>query len=553
MASASGVASPYQENANAFAARGGVEKKEEDVSKDHEFGDLEGDFDAGSSYDTTKRKLKPRHIQLMGIGGTIGTALFVQIGRALMKGGPASLFLAFTFWCTVILAVNNAISEMVTFMPITSPFVRFAARFVDESFGVAAGWNFFIFEAALVPFEIVACTQILDFWGASETVPTGAIIAICIFLYAAINSTVVKYYGESEFWLALGKMLLIIGLLCFTFITMVGGNPKHDAYGFRYWKNPGAFAEHYETGGLGKFMGLVACLIQASFTIAGPDYVAISAGEAEDPRRVMPAAFKAVTYRLAAFFVLGSLAIGVVVPYNDPEMVAAFGEGKPGAAASPYVLAMTRLGISGLPHLVNALVLTAAFSAGNSYVYCSSRCLYGLALDGHAPKFFTRCTKHGIPIYAVLVSLGFGLLSFLQLSNSASVVLSWFISLVTASQLINFSVMSISYLCFRRALAAQGIARDSLPHTTYWQPYTTYFALLCTGTMCIVGGYEVFLPGNWNVPTFLFSYTMIAVFPAISIGWKIVKRTEMPAPEDIDLFTEERAIIDAYEKKLCAF
>jgi amino acid transporter len=334
---------------------------------------------------------------------------------------------------------------------------------------------------------------------------------------------------------------------------MVGGNPKHDAFGFRYWKNPGSFAEHYETGDLGKFMGFLACLIQASFTIAGPDYVAISAGEAENPRKVMPRAFKAVTWRLASFFALGALAVGIVVPHNDPELVAAFGEGRPGAAASPYVVAMDRLGIHGLPHLVNALILTAAFSAGNSYVYCASRCLYGLALDGHAPKVFTRCTRNGVPVYAVLLVLGIGMLAFLQVSTSAAVVLSWFVSLVTASQLINFSVMSVTYLYFRRALAAQGIPRESLPHTTYWQPYTTYFALTCTVVMCFVGGYEVFLPGNWNVPTFLFSYTMIAVFPAIWIGWKLKNGTKVPDPKEVNLFNEERAHIDLYEKNFVEY
>jgi amino acid transporter len=179
---------------------------------------------------------------------------------------------------------------MVTFLPVSSPFIRFAGRFVDDAFGVAAGWNFFIFEAALVPFEIVACNVIIGFW--SDVVPTGAIIAIVIVLYAyvisllhhrvrtsnvacrwickshatvprrglqqlqsdatplprhltlkkeadmpsVINMMAVKWYGETEFWAAIGKVLLIIGLLIFTFISMLGGNPQKDRYGFRYWK-----------------------------------------------------------------------------------------------------------------------------------------------------------------------------------------------------------------------------------------------------------------------------------------------------------------------------
>lgn len=322
-----------------------------------------------------------------------------------------------------------------------------------------------------------------------------------------------KWYGESEFWLALGKVLLIVGLIIFTFISMLGGNPLGDRYGFRFWKDPGSFAEYYTVGDLGRFMGFMQCLIQASFTIAGPDYVSMAAGEAENPRKVMPKAYNAVFYRLTTFFVLGSLAVGINVPYDDPELKDAFEKGLPGAAASPYVVAMQRLRIGGLPHVVNAMVLASAFSAGNSYVYCASRSLFGLALEGKAPKILTRCTKNGVPIYCVAVTLAIALLSFLQVSNSASVVLQWFVSLVTASQLINFSVMSYTFIKFMKACQAQGLSRDSLPYKGWGQPYIAYYALTGTFIMTFVGGYTVFLPGKWDVPTFLFSYMMIAVFP----------------------------------------
>ena len=156
----------------------------------------------------------------------------------------------------------------------------------------------------------------------------------------------------------------------------------------------------------------------------------MSAGEAENPRWVMPRAFKAVFYRLTTFFVLGSLAVGINVPYDDPEMTAAFTTGAPGAAASPYVVAMNRLKITVLPDIVNALVLTSAFSAGNSYVYCASRCLFGLALEGKAPKIFTRCTRNGVPVYCVGLVLLIALLAFLQVSNGSAVVLGWFVNLV---------------------------------------------------------------------------------------------------------------------------
>uniref|UniRef100_L2GAH4 General amino acid permease n=1 Tax=Colletotrichum fructicola (strain Nara gc5) TaxID=1213859 RepID=L2GAH4_COLFN len=465
----------------------------------------------------------------------IGTALYVQIGRGLLNGGPASLFLAFSIWCTFILAVTLSMAEMVTYLPISSPFIRFAGRYVDEAFGFAAGWNFFVFEAALVPFEVVACNLIIHFW--SDAVPAGGIIAIILVLYGLINVMAVQWYGETEFWAALGKFLLIVGLIIFTFIVMLGGNPLGDRFGFRYWNDPGAFAELYYSGSLGRFLGFLQCLIQASFTIAGPDYVAMAAGEAENPRKVMPRAFNAVFYRLTAFFVLGSLC-----------------DGQPGAAASPYVVAMNRLKIGVLPHIVNAMVLTAAFSAGNSYVYCASRSLYGLALEGKAPALFKKCTKKGVPVYCVIAVLLIGLLSFLQLSNNTAVVLDWFVSLVTASQLINFSCMCTAYLGFYRALKAQGISRDSLPYKAWFQPYAAWYGLIGTFIMTFVGGYTVFLPldGYWNVPDFLFSYTMVGVFPVLYLGYKFDilkfrKRTRIFKPEEVDLYRNKDEI-DEYER-----
>ena len=221
----------------------------------------------------------------------------------------------------------------------------------------------------------------------------------------------------------------------------------------------------------------------------------------------MPRAYKAVFYRLTCFFVLGSLCVGINVPYNDPEMMAAFKDGKPGAAASPYVVAMNRLRIEGLPHVVNAMVLASAFSAGNSYVYCASRSLFGLALEGKAPKVLTKTTRQGVPWICVVVVLVFAMLSFLQLSANSAKVLSWFVSLVTASQLINFSVMCFTFLRFYKACHVQGLDRNKLPFKGFWQPFAAYYGMIGTFIMAFVGGYTVFLPldGYWTIPDFLFS------------------------------------------------
>ncbi len=391
-------------------------------------------------------------------------------------------------------------------------------------------------------------------------------IEVLIESFSLINVFAVKWYGESEFWLALGKVILAVGLILYTFITMVGGNPLGDKYGFRFWKDPGSFGEVYSTGSLGRFCGFLACLVQASFTVAGPDYISMAAGEVENPRTVMPRAYNKAFGRLMAFFVLGSLCIGIVVPYNSQELIDGFKGGAPGAAASPYVISMNRLRIRVLPDIVNALVLSAAFSAGNSYVYCASRSLFGLALEGRAPKFLTRCTRNGVPIYCVLLVLVISLLSFLQVSSGTAQVLRWFVSVVgdswlqagegfpmltggqiTASQLINFSVIAFTYTRFRKACAAQGLSRDSLPYKGILQPYLAWYAFAGCIVMTLLNGFPVFIKGNWKLASFFFSYTMVGVFPLLYFGWKLLKGTRVIKLENVDLY-QDVAEIDEYTR-----
>lgn len=176
----------------------------------------------------------------------------------------------------------------------------------------------------------------------------------------------------------------------------------------------------------------------------------------------------------------------------------------------------------------------------------------GLALEGKAPRIFAKCTKNGVPIYAVLLVLLISLLSFLQVSNSTAVVLDWFISLVTASQLINFSAMCVTYLRFHKALQVQGMTRDSLPYRSPLpQPFAAWYGLVGCFIMTFVGGYTVFLPGNWNVPDFLFSYTMIGVCPVLYVGWKVLKRSTIQRAGDMDL-GKDLEEIEEYEANYVA-
>ncbi|KKY16828.1 putative general amino acid permease agp2 [Phaeomoniella chlamydospora] len=503
------------------------------------------DGEVADNADQLQRHLGNRQVQLIAIGGSIGTALFVSIGSGLMEGGPGSLLIAYIVYCSLLGLVNNSMAEMAIFMPVSGSFIRMAGKWVDDAFGFMAGWNFFLYEATLIPFEITALNLVLTFW--SDDIPVAAICAACIVLYAVINIFAVKYYGEAEFWLSSGKVLLILIVFSFTFVTMVGGNPQHDAYGFRYWKNPGAFAEYVTTGSLGRFEGFLGALWSAAFTIVGPEYVAMVAGETERPRTYLKTAFKTMYWRFGFFFIGGALAVGIILPYNDPTLTENSGSGT--ASASPYVIAMNNMGVAVLPHITNALLVTSIFSAGNAYTYCAMRSLYGLALEGQAPAFLKKCTRSGIPVYCFIVTMFFPLLSFLQVSNGTGQVVTWLANLTEAAQLIDYIIMSVTYLFFYRALKVQGFDRHTLPYRGWFQPYCGYIGAV--GMLVVVGcyGYTTFLPGWWDVGTFFSYYTMCFVAILTYSGWKILKKTKVVPAAEADLIWD-RPVIDAYENSL---
>lgn len=175
-------------------------------------------------------------------------------------------------------------------------------------------------------------------------------------VFSAINILAVKAYGEAEFWLSGGKVILIFALFFYTFITMVGGNPQHDPYGFRYWNKPGAFKDEYEVGSLGRFEGFLSALWSAAFTVVGPEYISMVAAEAKRPRTYIKTAFKTVYFRFGLFFIGGALAVGIVCSSTDPLLQSAVTGDRGGgtAGASPYVISMRNLGISVFPSIVNA-------------------------------------------------------------------------------------------------------------------------------------------------------------------------------------------------------
>ncbi|ELR06833.1 hypothetical protein VC83_09355 [Pseudogymnoascus destructans] len=479
-----------------------------------------------------ERGLKSRHIQFLALGGAIGTGLFVGSGGILADTGPAPLFMSYLSMMGVVWCVMNNLAEMVTYLPmkgISVPY--FVDRFVDPSLSFAAGWNYWYAYAMLVAAEASAAAIVLDYWNAPVNVAVW--ITMVLFIILLLNVIAVSFFGEAEFWFASIKLITILGLIILGIVLFFGGGPNHDRLGFRYWKNPGAFKQYMSPNETGKFLAYWHAFVKAGFAfITSPELIAIAAGETVDPRRNIPKAAKRFVWRLAIFYGLASLIIGVVVSSDDKRL-----GGAGNAAASPFVIGIQAAGIKGLNHAINAAILTSAWSAGNSFLYSGSRVLYSMSLTGQAPKFFNRTNRHGVPYVAVLFTWMFSLLAYLNVSNTGTTVFNWFVNISTISGFIAWIVVMITYLRFRAAFEYHGLLH-TLPYRTPFQPYATYVVLFIVSLLTITNGFQIFWPGKFNVSDFLAAYITLPIFLVLYVGHKIWFRTPFAIPiPDIDIIT----------------
>ena len=240
---------------------------------------------------------------------------------------------------------------------------QYCARYVDPALGFAVGYNNWYQCAITLCAEISAASLLVEFW--TTEVNPAAWISILIALVVCLNIFAVAIYGEAEFIFASIKVVTIVGLIVLALVLDLGGGPTRDRLGFRYWKPPGAMVEYVGHGATGRFTGLWSVMVNAAFSYGGVEMVAVAAGEAANPRRNIPKAVRRVFWRILFFYVLGSLAIGVLVPSNDPSLLR---KDAKGAAKSPWVIAMYRAGIPVLPSIVNAVILTSAASSANAFL-----------------------------------------------------------------------------------------------------------------------------------------------------------------------------------------
>ncbi|KAI1749704.1 amino acid permease [Xylaria castorea] len=508
--------------------------------------DLAGDLKAEHerrNVGTLERKLKSRHVQFMALSGAIGTGLFIGSGQVISLAGPLSAFLAYLITAFNVYCVVHSLGEMATYLPLPGAVPIYAARYVDEALGFAVSWNYWWQIAIGVPIEVTVGVVIVDYW--PNSVPAAALITLFLFTMVAVNCFPVRIYGEAEFVFGAVKLTTIVGLILLMLIVTLGGTPSGERIGFRYWMNPGPMNEYLVGGSLGRFLAFWKVFIQATFSYGGSEMVVIASGETENPRRNIPKAIRRVFWRIALFYVLAIFLVTLCVSSTDPRLLDAIRNSAPGAAASPFVIAIENGGIAVLPSIINAVVLTSAWSAGNSFFYASTRVLYSAALDGKAPRFFTF-ERWGVPYACVAATTLLGLLSYLTVSNSGEEVFFWFSSLSAVSTLIVWSSVCITYLRFYYGLRHNGISRDSLPYKSPLQPFLASFALCFCVVVAFFNGFDAFFPGKFSAKTFVPPYIDVPIFLALFLGYKIVKKTRLVPLGEMDLWSG-KAEVDRLE------
>ena len=468
------------------------------------------------------RGLKSRHMNMIAIGGAIGTGLFVALGGSLSAAGPGGALLAYGVIGIMVYFLMTSLGEMSTYMPVSGAFETYATKFVDPALGFALGWNYWYNWAITVAAELAAGAIVIQFWlPDSNPVLWSALFLALLF---ALNAFSAKMYGESEFWFAGIKVVTIVVFLVIG-VLMILGIMGGKAPGFQNWVLEDApFA-----GGL---MAVINIFMIAGFSFQGTELVGVAAGEAEDPEKNVPKAIRTVFWRILLFYIGAIIVVGFILPYNDPNLLQG---GVENVAVSPFTLIFERAGILAAATIMNAVILTSVLSCGNSGLYAATRMLYAMAVEGKAPKMFTKVNKRGVPMAALIATSVIGMAAFLSSLAGSGTVYLW---LVNASGLAGFIAwlgIAISHYKFRKAFLAQGHSLDELKFKAKWYPFGPIFAMILCLIVIIGQGTFAFSGGSIDWLGIVVAYIGIPLFLALYAGYKLAKKTKAVNPEEADL------------------
>ncbi|OQO00909.1 hypothetical protein B0A48_13598 [Cryoendolithus antarcticus] len=519
----------------------------------------EADFVTRNEEEDLKRGLSQRHISLQvshGVSSSLKATnaaqnrysrrnrLFLGLGGSIATAGPLGSLLGYAVIGLIVCCVQFALGEVTALLPVTSSFVRHAEFLIDPAAGFAVGYNLVYGNFLSIPTEISAICVLFQYW--TDLNSSVWIIAIIVLTFA-VGMSSIRVYGEVEFGFALLKIVFIIFLILLGLVIDLGGVPGTPRIGFRYWKSPGPFVEYIAIGSWGRFLGFWSVMSSAVFSFAGVESIAMAAAETKNPRRAIPRACKRVFARVSIFYVLAVLVVGMLVSSDDERLNDESGT----AAQSPFVIAASAAGLKGIPSLVNAIVITSAWSSANQALLSGTRVLYGLALKKQAPSIFLRTTSWGVPYVCVILQTAFMFLAFMTLSSSALTVFWWLVDLVACGVLISWITILTNHWRLLAAMRVQDVPVSLLPWHSKWTEWSTPAALVMCIIILFTSGFSVFTTGNWSASTFVSSYLDIALVTTAYLLWKFIKRTKIVSLADIPLMEAfERAAQDQEPEKV---
>lgn len=493
-----------------------------------------------------EQSLKARHLQMIAIGGSIGTGLFVGSGASLAKGGPASVIISYALVGTMLFNTVHALGELAVRFPVSGAFSTYSTRFIDPAWGFAMGWNYALNWLVVFPLELVAASITISYWSTDNNpaarVNPDAWVALFWAVIVSINLFGVKGYGEAEFVFSIIKVLAVCGFIILGIVLVCGGGPVGGYIGGRYWHNPGAFNHG--------FKGLCGVFVNAAFAFNGTELVGLAAAESQNPRKDLPSATKQVFWRITLFYIISLLLVGLLVPYNDQRLLDA--TSSVDITASPFVIAINNAKIRALPSIMNCVILISVLSVGNSSIYACSRTLAALAVQKQAPKFLGYIDRSGRPIGGIAVCSCVGFLCFLAGSDKHTVAFNWMLSLCGLSGIFTWFSICVCHIRFRRAMKVQGRSLDELPFKAALGVWGSAYGALVNVLVLIAQFWTALFPTNKASAYDFFEVWLSGVLILVCfLGYKIWFRPPMMRSTTIDLVNGVREMdMDVLKQEL---
>jgi L-asparagine permease len=463
------------------------------------------------------KALKPRQLQMIAIGGAIGTGLFMGSAGRLAKAGPG-LFLVYAVCGVFCFFILRALGELVLHRPSSGSFVSYAREFFGEKAAFVAGWMYFLNWAMVGIVDTTAIAQYFHYWTSFRSVPQWLIALIALIAVLSVNLISVKWFGELEFWAALIKVVALVSFLVIGLVFLLGRfKIQHAATGV------GVISQH---GGLlpTGVLPLVTVTTGVVFAYAGVELVGTAAGETENPAKIMPRAINSVIARIAVFYVGSLVVLSLLLPYTDFH-----------AGTSPFVTFFGKLGIGQAGSIMNIVVLTAAFSSLNAGLYSTGRILRSMSMNGSAPKFTSHMSRTGVPYGGILLTAAIALCG---VGLNAVVPGKAFEIVLNISALGIISSWATILLC---QLQLWNRARKGLMRRPEFRlPGSPYTGLLTLGflvTVVVLMGCSGDDIEEWTLAS------LLVIVPGLVAGWFVARKRVLAVAREREGFTGQFPVI----------